>query len=54
MKTKLIETKFRSALGRVGQLFSMVAVGSGDSDLLQRVRAEPVRVGKRCRRRRDL
>ena len=28
MKTKLIEAKFRSALGRVGQFFSMVALGA--------------------------
>ena len=28
MKTKLIGTKFRSALGRVGQLFSMVVLGA--------------------------
>ena len=28
MKTKLTEAKFRSALGRVGQFFSMVALGA--------------------------
>ena len=35
-------------------VFQHGSVGSGDSDLLQRIRAEPVRVGKRCRRRRGL
>ena len=45
MKTNLTQTKFESAWAS-RTVFQQVAVGSGDSDLLQRVRAEPVRVGK--------
>ena len=55
MKAKLTQGKFRFALGRVGQLFSLVVwSGSSYSDLFQCVRAEHVCFGNRCRGWRNL
>jgi hypothetical protein len=45
MKTKLTETKSKSAIGRGRQLFSQGGVfRSGHSDLLQRIGTKPLYV----------